>query len=112
MSHFARTTRTLLALRPSSSTTTITAPRAFTAAAARRAADNHDSHYDAPGGWLWGVPPGQKAEKEGWEGIWYWGFYGSLGLAVVAYAFKPDSRLVFVFVFRFERGEGGRWMEV
>lgn len=94
MSSLARTTRALrnLTLRPTSLTA-----RAFSTAPTRRA-DDHGSHYDAPSGWLWGVPPGQKPEKEGWEGIWYWGFYGSLGLAVVAYAFKPDSRSVFCFL--------------
>ncbi|KAL9055244.1 MAG: hypothetical protein Q9162_003654 [Coniocarpon cinnabarinum] len=53
----------------------------------------HDSHYDPPTGWLWGIPPGQKYEKEGWEGLWYYGFFGSLGLAAVAYAFKPDTSI-------------------
>jgi hypothetical protein len=43
---------------------------------------------------LFGVKSGEKAEKEGWEGIWYWGFYGSFALATVAYAFKPDTRYV------------------
>jgi len=84
-------------------TTTPTIPRASASAAAgvarfstapSRRADDHGSNFEPPSGWLWGVPPGTKPEKEGWEGIWYWGFYGSLGLAVVAYAFKPDSRLV------------------
>lgn len=60
----------------------------------RRSDDSHGSHYDAPSGWLWGVPPGQKAEKEGWEGIWTYGFYGTIALGVIAYAFKPDSRFV------------------
>ena len=51
----------------------------------------HEDHYDPPSGWLFGVKPGEKAEKEGWEGIWVWGFFGGLGLATVAYAFKPDT---------------------
>ncbi|KAI9750666.1 MAG: hypothetical protein M4579_006362 [Chaenotheca gracillima] len=54
---------------------------------------HHDDHYDPPSGWLWGVPPGEKPEKEGWEGIWVYGFFGSLALGVVAYAFKPDSSI-------------------
>lgn len=58
----------------------------------RRAVGESHSHYDAPTGWLWGMPPGQKYEKEGWENLWFYGFFGSLGLAVVAYAFKPDTR--------------------
>ncbi|PBP19818.1 hypothetical protein BUE80_DR009290 [Diplocarpon rosae] len=53
----------------------------------------HDDHFDPPSGWLFGVKPGEKAEKEGWEGIWIYGFFGSLGLAAVAYAFKPDTSI-------------------
>ncbi len=53
--------------------------------------DDHGSHYDPPGGWLWGIRPGEKYEKEGWENLFFYGFYGSIGLACVAYAFKPDT---------------------
>ncbi|KAI9814384.1 MAG: hypothetical protein M1827_003240 [Pycnora praestabilis] len=56
-------------------------------------AHGHESHYDPPSGWLWGIPPGEKKEKEGWEGIWIYGFFGSLGLAVVGYAYKPDTSI-------------------
>lgn len=51
----------------------------------------HEDHYDPPSGWLWGIPPGEKYKKEGWENIWIWGFFGSLGLGIVAYAYKPDT---------------------
>src|SRR5580700_9007630 len=62
------------------------------------AADHaHEDHYDPPTGWLFGVKPGEKYQKEGWEGVWMWGFFGSLGLAVVAYAFKPDTSYVPLF---------------
>jgi hypothetical protein len=64
-------------------------------AAHRLAAADHGSHYDPPTGWLFGVKPGEKYEKEGWETVWMWGFFGSLGLAAVAYAFKPDTSYVF-----------------
>jgi hypothetical protein len=60
----------------------------------RSASGSHGDHYDPPSGWLWGVPPGQKYQKEGWENIWFWGFCGSLGLGVIAYAYKPDTRYV------------------
>lgn len=53
-----------------------------------------DSHYDPPTGWLFGVKPGEKYEKEGWENVTYYGFVGSLIFGVVAYAFKPDTRYV------------------
>jgi hypothetical protein len=66
--------------------------RAFSQSTERKAADHaHEDHYDPPSGWLFGVKPGEKAEKEGWETVWIWGFFGSLGLGVVAYAFKPDT---------------------
>ena len=68
------------------------AAQPFSTTPARPSGDDHGSHYDPPGGWLWGIPPGQKYEKEGWEGIFYYGFIGSIGLASVAYAFKPDTR--------------------
>ncbi|KAF2829399.1 hypothetical protein CC86DRAFT_404040 [Ophiobolus disseminans] len=68
------------------------AVRTFSHAAPRRSG-GHESHYDPPTGWLFGVKPGEKYEKEGWEGLMYWGFCGSAGLAVVAYAFKPDTSI-------------------
>ena len=51
----------------------------------------HESHYDPPSGWLFGVPPGQKYEKEGWEDTWVYGFWGSLLFGIIAYAYKPDT---------------------
>ena len=59
----------------------------------RSAGDHaHEDHYDPPGGWLWGVKPGEKYENEGWENIWIYGFFGSLLLGVVGYCYKPDTR--------------------
>ncbi|KAJ5362221.1 NADH:ubiquinone oxidoreductase ESSS subunit [Penicillium brevicompactum] len=46
-----------------------------------------------PTGWLFGVKPGQKYAKEGWENIWYYGFIGSFLVAGVAYVFKPDTSI-------------------
>jgi hypothetical protein len=70
----------------------ITSTRAFSNTARARAADHaHEDHYDPPTGWLFGVKPGEKAEKEGWETVWVYGFFGSLAVGVVAYAFKPDT---------------------
>jgi len=51
----------------------------------------HSSHYDPPSGWLFNVPPGEKYKNEGWERVWVWGFWGSIGVAVGAYAYKPDT---------------------
>ena len=50
-----------------------------------------ENHYEPPHGWLFGVKPGEQYEKEGWENIWVWGFWGSLAVATVAYAYKPDT---------------------
>ncbi|CAG8367718.1 unnamed protein product [Penicillium salamii] len=66
--------------------------RAFSTRPSLRAAD-HGDHYDPPTGWLFGVKPGQKYEKEGWENIWYYGFIGSFLVAGVAYVFKPDTSI-------------------
>ncbi|MCJ1372380.1 hypothetical protein MMC20_003604 [Loxospora ochrophaea] len=55
--------------------------------------EHHENHYDPPTGWLWGIPPGEKYQKEGWETVWMWGFFGSLAVATVAYAYKPDSSI-------------------
>ncbi|KAF4307544.1 NADH-ubiquinone oxidoreductase [Botryosphaeria dothidea] len=52
----------------------------------------HGDHYDPPTGWLFGVAPG-KYQPEGWEKIWFWGFFGSLGLATVAWCYKPDTSI-------------------
>lgn len=65
----------------------------FSTRSSLHAAD-HGPHYDPPSGWLFGVKPGQKYVKEGWEGVWYYGFIGSLVVAGVAYVFKPDTSYV------------------
>ncbi|KAF2690430.1 hypothetical protein K458DRAFT_439397 [Lentithecium fluviatile CBS 122367] len=70
-----------------------TPARAFSQSKARQGGGGHEAKYDPPTGWLFGVKPGEKYEKEGWEGIWYWGFYGSFALATIAYAFKPDTSI-------------------
>jgi hypothetical protein len=41
---------------------------------------------------LWGVPPNSKPKREIWERPMYWGFCGGIGLTIVAYVFKPDTR--------------------
>lgn len=46
--------------------------RPLSSTAARTAGDHaHEDHYDPPGGWLFGVKPGEKYENEGWENIWF-----------------------------------------
>ena len=85
-----RTVATALARRATTTTTASNASRAFSASAARRAGA-HGPQFDPPTGWLFGVRPGEKAEKEGWEGLAYYGFCGSLVAFGIAYAFKPDT---------------------
>lgn len=73
---------------------TVAARRPLSSSQALRSADSHGDHYDAPGGWLFGVKPGEKYQDEGWEKIWYWGFFGTMALGVIGYAYKPDTRCV------------------
>jgi hypothetical protein len=82
-----RATRT--ALQQQSATPSISAARQFTASA--RTSGAHGPQYDPPTGWLFGVKPGEKYQKEGWENPFFYGFCGSLLLAGVAYGFKPDT---------------------
>lgn len=66
--------------------------RTFATTPARRGGGHgHGPEFDPPTGWLFGVRPGEKAEKEGWEGLAYYGFCGSLVAFGIAYAFKPDT---------------------
>ena len=66
--------------------------RAFRASVQRfAAAGGHESPYDPPSGWLFGVKPGEKYQNEGWERIFVWGFWGSCIVTAIAYAYKPDS---------------------
>ncbi|KAK3078261.1 hypothetical protein LTS18_008037 [Coniosporium uncinatum] len=96
------TIRTMPLIRPSTIATRhltlapFAARRTLTSTAARSASDSHasESHYDPPGGWLWGIPPNEKPKREDWETVWYWGFFGSLILGGIAYAYKPDTRYV------------------
>lgn len=72
--------------------------RSLSLTAARKSAD-HGDHYDPPSGWLFGVKPGEKAEKEGWEGLWVYGFFGACAFGVVGYAVKPDTSYVLLLSF-------------
>ncbi|KAK7448675.1 NADH:ubiquinone oxidoreductase 11.6kD subunit [Colletotrichum acutatum] len=64
--------------------------RAFSVTA-RRAGGGSD--FDPPSGWLWGVKPGEKYEKEGWETPFYTLFCGGIIATGVVLAFKPDTSL-------------------
>lgn len=56
-----------------------------------RRAGGGGMQYDPPSGWLWGVRPGEKYQNEGWEGPFFYGFWGSLIVFAIAYAWKPDT---------------------
>jgi hypothetical protein len=60
----------------------------------RRAAGG-GMQYDPPTGWLWGVRPGEKYQNEGWEGPFFYGFWGSIIVFAIAYAWKPDTSYVY-----------------
>ncbi|KAF2473818.1 uncharacterized protein BDR25DRAFT_256718 [Lindgomyces ingoldianus] len=94
----------LASLRSAARTTTLARPtlyfplvirtRTFSSSQAKKAASgSHESKYDPPTGWLFGVKPGEKYQKEGWETLTYWGVYGGFALAIIAYTFKPDTSI-------------------
>jgi hypothetical protein len=98
--HLARTSRSLSSLLPRPSTSarragSLRLASTHSAAAAKpddhgHGGHGHEDHYDPPGGWLWGLRPGEKYEKEGWEGL-AWVFVGSWVVAVAAYTMKEDT---------------------
>lgn len=65
--------------------------RATFSSTTQRSAGAHGPQYDPPTGWLFGVKPGEKPVKEGWEFLAIYGFGGSLLVFAMAYAFKPDT---------------------
>lgn len=85
--------RALVLTKPTTTTTTTTtttiAVRSFSASTAKKSGGA--PQFDPPTGWLFGVKPGEKYQKEGWEDLWYWGYYGGLVVFIIAYAFKPDT---------------------
>ncbi|KAK5637431.1 hypothetical protein RRF57_013143 [Xylaria bambusicola] len=90
----ARATNAVRATRAAlqQSTTATPSTRQFTASA--RTSASHGPQYDPPTGWLFGVKPGEKYQKEGWETPFFYGFCGSILVAGVAYGFKPDTSCV------------------
>lgn len=50
----------------------------------------HESEYNTPGGWLWGIKPGEKYEREGWE-IPIYLMIAAYVIAGVAYCLKEDT---------------------
>ncbi|KAH0842625.1 NADH:ubiquinone oxidoreductase [Fonsecaea pedrosoi] len=104
-SRLARPSASLLSSTTSSSRFTLARPSIRTATTAHNEhrgqdthpshhgdAHGHDDHFDAPAGWLWGQRPGEKYEKEGWEGF-AWVFVASWVVAVAAYTMKEDTSI-------------------
>ncbi|SPO05041.1 uncharacterized protein DNG_07726 [Cephalotrichum gorgonifer] len=87
--------RPTIALRASRALTLQTprVARPFSTTLRRTGGDHHGSPYEPPTGWLWGVKPGEKVEKEGWEFGMLYVFIPSCILLAVALAFKPDTSL-------------------
>lgn len=78
--------------RAATATRTLSTTRPVRAAASHQDdhGHGHESHYDAPGGWLWGVRPGEKRQREGWE-VGMAIYCASIVIAVVAYTMKEDT---------------------
>ncbi|KZM23929.1 uncharacterized protein EKO05_0009387 [Ascochyta rabiei] len=66
--------------------------RGFSQSLAKRGG-GHESHYDPPTGWLFGVKPGEEYKKEGWENVTFYAFIPMMVLFVGFYAFKPDTSI-------------------
>ncbi len=87
----------LAALRTTTTTSSLNTTALVPAARFRflsttpRRAGGGGMQYDPPSGWLWGVRPGEKYQNEGWEGPFFYGFWGSILVFAVAYAWKPDT---------------------
>ncbi|KAM3419287.1 hypothetical protein BST61_g5224 [Cercospora zeina] len=91
-SRMLTTPRTRLQIIPNLAARAHTRP--LSSSAARSAGDHaHEDHYDPPGGWLFGVKPGEKYENEGWENVWFYGFFGTMAFGVIGYCYKPDTSI-------------------
>ncbi|KAK4103323.1 hypothetical protein N658DRAFT_408413, partial [Parathielavia hyrcaniae] len=88
------TATTSLTTSSSYASTTALVPARFRYfSATPRRAGGGGMQYDPPSGWLWGVRPGEKYQNEGWEGPFFYGFWGSMIVFAVAYAWKPDTSI-------------------
>lgn len=99
--------RTQIISRPTTATKSFSStPRILASTTAAKTGDHasehadhghgHESHYDPPGGWLWGLRPGEKAPREGWE-IPFYVICAGYVVAVIAYTMKEDTSYVFSF---------------
>ncbi|KAK5942967.1 hypothetical protein PMZ80_003972 [Knufia obscura] len=95
--------RTQIISRPTTAARSFsTTPQILASTAAAKTGDHssdhaehghgHESHYDPPGGWLWGLRPGEKYEREGWE-IPFYVMCAGYVVAVIAYTMKEDTSI-------------------
>ncbi|KAH8922236.1 hypothetical protein BT69DRAFT_1351080 [Atractiella rhizophila] len=47
--------------------------------------------FNPPTGYLWGKKPSEREVKEGWEALWYFGFYGGTALVIPFLVFRPGE---------------------
>ncbi|OLY79782.1 hypothetical protein AYI68_g6134 [Smittium mucronatum] len=53
----------------------------------------HGPELQEPTGYLFNQKPGVKYEKEGWENLWFYGFYGAIFFGSIGLYFKPDTKV-------------------
>ncbi|OMH79839.1 hypothetical protein AX774_g6740 [Zancudomyces culisetae] len=53
----------------------------------------HGPELQEPSGYLFNRKPGVKYEREGWENLWYFGFYPVVLFGGIGLYFKPDTKL-------------------
>ncbi|KAF9585803.1 hypothetical protein BGW38_000655 [Lunasporangiospora selenospora] len=61
----------------------------------RRGGGGHEG-YNLPTGYLFGekpLAPGAKRVKGDWEGLWFYGFFGSMVFGTAIIYYKPDTNL-------------------
>ncbi|KAK3811979.1 MAG: Ndufb11, NADH dehydrogenase 1 beta subcomplex subunit [Benniella sp.] len=61
----------------------------------RRGGGGHEG-YNLPTGYLFGekpLAPGAKRVKEDWEGMYIWGFMGSMAVGTAFLYYKPDTNV-------------------
>jgi len=51
----------------------------------------HSEHYDVAGGYLFGVKPGERREREGWEWMYYIFMFGGMAFITVGLFLKPGG---------------------
>ncbi|KAK5120978.1 hypothetical protein LTR85_005762 [Meristemomyces frigidus] len=94
-SRLITTSRARLQILPNLTPARTQQQRSLSSTTGLRAGDAHahEDHYDTPTGNLWGVRQGEKYENEGWENVWYYGFFGSCLFGLVGYCYKPDTSI-------------------